>query len=127
MAKVTVQPGHNVRALAAHAGSNLRQLMFRPNEQEIEVGDVSQSALDAALVDYTANQASIDTAFQASQGAASVGELQQEFGDDVIINAVAEVMRIELNEIRARFSGPPLPAIPAGQMDGKIRAKIANP
>jgi hypothetical protein len=125
MAKVIVQPGHNVRALADHAGSVVKgQIGFRPDNSELEVGDVSQPDLDAALITYAADQANIDAAFQAAQDALTVGELQQAFGDDRIIQAVTEVMRIELNELRALHS---LPDIPVGQMDGKVRAKIANP
>lgn len=125
MAKITVQPGHNVRALAAHAGSVVKgQIGFRPSNSELEVADVSQPDLDAALVDYTANQAAIDTAFQATEDATTVGELQQEFGGDRIIQALTEVMRIELNVLRASI---PLPDISAGQMDGKVKQKIANP
>lgn len=122
MAKVTILPGHNLNALAHLAGSNRQNLTLIIDE--FEVPDVTQPALDAALADYVANQAARDTDFQVVQDGETVGELQQRWADDEISNAVAEVFRIELNELRALHS---LPDRTAGFIDGQVRAKIAIP
>lgn len=122
MAKITVAPGQRLRVIAKLAGSNMRKLFLTIDE--FEVPDVSQAALDAAFADYQANQAAREAAFDADEIAAAIGELQQQFGDDVIINAVVEVFRTELNTLRALHA---LPDLAAGAIDGAIRNKIANP
>lgn len=123
MAKVTILSGHNLNALAHLAGSNRQNLSLVGDE--FDVPDVSQPDLDTALADYVANQAARDADFQVVRDGETVGELQQKFGDDEVLNAVVEVMRTELNNLRAQHTG--MPAISAGAMDGAVRAKIANP
>ena len=90
----------------------------------LDVPDVSQADLDAALVTYNADPTAEDAAYATRDQGRRVGRFQQRFGDDPVVQAVVEVMRIELNVLRASI---PLPDISAGQMDGKVRAKIANP
>ena len=126
MAKIIVQPGHNLRALAAHAGSNLQQLRFRPNEQELEVEDVTQPALDTALVDYTANQATIDAAFQATEDDAETLKVQDSFDADElrILRALVTLIMKELNILRANDG---LPDRTFAQLRTALRNEIANP
>lgn len=84
-----------------------------------------QATIDAALVNYIADQANIDKAHDATVDADNVGRLQREFAADVILNAVVEVVRVELNDLRAEHTGKP--AIQPAAFDALIRAKIANP
>jgi len=125
MAKVIVQPGHDPRAIADLAGSARHgQMGFRQEDLELEVVDVTQAALDAALVDYTANQAARDAAFQVTVDAETVGSKQQEFNDDDVLRAAVDALREEINILRALHA---LPDISKGAMEGSVRNKIANP
>lgn len=124
MSKLTLLPGHNHEALNDFAGNADQMAGWDPTILELEMEAIDQPTADQALIDYVADQANIDNGFIQSQAAQKIGELQQEFGNDVIINAVVEVMRTELNALRALHS---LPDIAAGAMDGAVRAKIANP
>lgn len=111
-------------AIADIAGSALENIGYDSLTDLLEVPDVSQVDLDAALVTYNADPAAADAAWTQSFAAREIGRNQQRFGDDEVTQAVIEVMRLELNELRALHS---LPDISAGAMDGAVRSKIANP
>lgn len=125
MAQITVPPASNQDvwlAIADLAGSALDNIGHL--NDVLDVPDVDQVDLDAALVTYNADPTAADAAWTQKFAAREIGRNQQRFGDDEVAQAVIEVMRIELNVLRASI---PLPDITAGQMDGKVRAKIANP
>lgn len=111
-------------AIADIAGSALENIGYNGQTDLLDVADVSQPDLDAALVTYNADPTAADAAWTQKFAAREIGRNQQRFGDDEVAQAVVEVMRIELNVLRALHS---LPDISAGQMDGKVRQKIANP
>ncbi|MCK5644833.1 MAG: hypothetical protein KAJ19_28800 [Gammaproteobacteria bacterium] len=125
MAQITVPPASNQDvwlAIADLAGSALDNIGHL--NDVLDVPDVDQVDLDAALVTYNADPTAADAAWTQKFAAREIGRNQQRFGDDEVAQAVIEVMRIELNVLRASI---PLPDITVGQMDGKVRAKIANP
>lgn len=86
--------------------------------------EADQATIDAALVTYVADQTNIDNDFDASDQASDVAKNILRFQDDVVINAVVEVYRLELNILRAAAG---LPDRSEGFIDGQITAKIANP
>lgn len=88
---------------------------------------MNQAQLDGRATAYQAAQAAADAAYQQFLDGEKTTGQQNRYGNDDVSRALVEVMRVELNEIRARFSAPPLPDITEGQMDAKIRAEIANP
>lgn len=124
--RVVLHTGANFRAFNHFIGNINGYAGFEPttDEFEVEKAFIDQATLDQFAVDYAADQPAADQAAQQANEARQIGKLQQEFTDDVNLNAVVEVMRLELNELRALHS---LPDIPAGQMDGAIRQKITNP
>jgi len=85
---------------------------------------INQAALDGRATAYQAQQAQADQDHQDARAAAATAGLQNQYGNDINLNAVVEVMRVELNELRALHS---LPDITEPAMDAKVRAEIANP
>lgn len=127
MAQITIPPSSTQDvwlAIADLAGSVLNNIGYDSVTDLLTVPDVNQVDLDAALVTYNADPTAEDAAYATRDQGRRVGRFQQRFGDDPVVQAVVEVMRIELNVLRASI---PLPDISAGQMDGKVRQKIANP
>lgn len=119
MAKVTVLPGHNLEALADRAGSNRQELSL--TEDQFEVEDVSQTALDAALVDYIADQAAIDADFADKVADEAKDKRKNEFDDKSDLTALIKEMVDQLNELRALHSLTPLVF---GQVNSDIRNRI---
>ena len=105
MAKVTVLVSHNLRALADLAGSNLQELSI--TENELEVPDVTQAALDAALVGYISDQANIDAAFTQVEVDTALNLVRDELDTQKILKAFAELVMDELNILRAIEGLPP--------------------
>lgn len=123
MAKVIVLATHNLRALADLAGSDLKALTFRPDELELDVPDVTQPALDAALVDYTANQAARDATFIQQEIDAETARVKDTFDDNErrLLRAFAETVLDELNNLRAQHG---LAARTMAQLRTAIRNKL---
>jgi hypothetical protein len=105
MAKVTVLVSHNLRALADLAGSNLQELSL--TDDEFEVPDVTQAALDAALIGYVADQANIDAAFTQTEVDAGLDEERDKLDSEKILKAFAEMVVDEFNILRAIEGLPP--------------------
>jgi len=105
MAKVTVLVSYNLRALADHAGSNLQELSL--TEDQFEVPDVTQPALDAALITYVADQANIDAAFAQVEVNEVLDVERDKLDNEKILKAFAELVMDELNILRAIEGLPP--------------------
>lgn len=105
MAKVTVLVSHNLRALADLAGSNLQELSLVGDE--LEVPDVTQAALDAALIGYVADQANIDAAFTQVEVDAVLDVERDRLDNEKILKAFAELLVDEFNILRAIEGLPP--------------------
>ena len=67
MAKVVVTNSQDWRKIAELAGGDPLLIMHDPATNELEVADVTQAALDQALIDYAADQTNIDAATQAAR------------------------------------------------------------
>ncbi len=124
MARVIVTGAHNFGAIANLAGKGLANVVFHDATDELEVHGVSQAVLDAAFADYTANQVARDAEYQVVLETEATGQVIQNYNNDRSDRAIVDALREELNVLRASI---PLPDISAGQMDGKVRQKIANP
>jgi hypothetical protein len=111
-------------AIADIAGSALENIGYNSNTDLLDVPDVDQATLDAALVTYNADPAAADAAWVQSLAAREIGRNQQRFNDDEVANALLEAVREELNTLRALHS---LPDIAQGSFQGAVRNKIANP
>ena len=71
MAKVVVTTSQDWMKIADLAGGDPKQTVYYPGTAELEVPDVTQTALDAALSDYETNQATYDAATDAVTDTAS--------------------------------------------------------
>ncbi len=91
---------------------------------ELLLFEGDQATIDGQLVAYTADQANIDNDLDASDQASDVAKDILRYQNDVVINAVVEVYRVELNILRAAAG---LADRSEGFIDGQITAKIANP
>lgn len=126
MASVTLSAGANVPAFNNFAGN--QGLIYYFDETsflyEIPIPPGNQAQLDGKLIAYNAGQAGIDAAFATFDKGRRDTAFGNKYDADEVLNAVVEVMRLELNTLRALHA---LPDITAGAMDGAIKAKIANP
>ena len=105
MAKVIVTLTQDWREIARRAGGDPDLIMFDPPPSELEVPDVTQAALDAALADYTVNQAAIDAANRATRNTERKTKSKNRLSEDVLFNVFLEQMVEELNDIRASVTG----------------------
>ncbi len=125
MAKVTVLPAHNLRALADHAGSSGgQQLLYRPDQGTLQVEDVTQPDLDTALVDYIADQANIDNDFEEKMADEKADGEKDQFDDKSDLTALIKVMVEELNVLRALHA---IPDLNFGTVNASVRSKIGQP
>lgn len=127
MAQITPPPASTQEvwlAIADLAGSALENIGYDSLTDLLEVPDVSQVDLDAALVTYNADPAAADAGWVQSFAAREIGRNQQRFNNDEVANALLDAVREELNTLRALHS---LPDIAQGALQGSVRNKIANP
>lgn len=121
MAKVVVTIAHDWREIANRAGGDPLLIMHDPNTNELEVPDVTQAALDAAFLDYTANQATID---QANANATILADKEKEKGElDTrrVLAAIVEGIVGEINLLRNQHG---LPQRTLSQVRTAIKNKI---
>ena len=122
MAKVTVLGTYNLRAFADHAGSVVDgQIGFRPDILELEAGDVTQPALDAALITYAAGQVAIDSAFVQAEIDVALDVERDKLDNEKILKAFAELLVDEFNILRALHA---LPDRTFAQLRTAIRNKV---
>jgi hypothetical protein len=123
MAKVITTPGQDLRKIAEIAGGNPNLTLFDPPTNELEVTDVTQAALDAALATYVADQANIDAATAAAGVAISRDKEKDLYDSRRLFRALVEVLIDEINVLRAIES---LPNRTLAQARTAIQAKIDN-
>jgi hypothetical protein len=125
MARVIVTSAHNFAAIADLAGSSgLENVSHHETTDELEVHDVSQTDLDAAFADYTANQVARDAAWAVKETGVKVARQQAEFDDREVLRAFAKLIMNELNILRAIEGLPPRTF---DQLRTAIRDEIASP
>jgi len=101
--------------------------LFSFDEPALEYdSDVAQATLDAALINYTANQAAIDAAFVQAEADTETLRVQDTFdGDELrILRALVTLIMKELNILRANDG---LPDRTFAQLRTALRNEIANP
>ena len=123
MARVTVNPTHDMRKIAELAGGNPRLIMFHPDTSELEVTDVTQAALTTAFNNYVADQANIDAATAADKETALRDEAKTNFDAKRTLKGMALYLKDELNALRA-IEG--LPALTNADVRNGIRNAIDN-
>jgi hypothetical protein len=111
-------------AIADLAGSALDNVSHYEMTDELEVPDVSQADLDAALVTYNADPAAADAAWTQKFTDMETTRKQAEFDDREVLRALAKLLVKELNILRALHSLPPRTF---DQLRTAIRNEIANP
>lgn len=121
MAKVIVTPTQDWRKIAELAGGDPKLIMIDVATNELEVADVTQTALDTALAAYIADQTNIDAATAAAKVTAQRTSNKDRFDGDRVFKAFAELLIDELNALRTLHS---LPDRTFAQLRTAIRAKI---
>jgi len=119
MGKVTLPAGGVPAAFNDHAGHHGRGYYF--DGLEIEIPQVDQPTLDAALVTYAADVATINADFQDKLDDEEKDRRKDEFDDNSHTTALIKEMVDQLNELRALHS---LPALNFGQVNASIRNKV---
>lgn len=124
MAKVILQVGHNPDAYNFLAGNHNDLYYFDQGSLEIEIPKVGQAAMDAALVDYTANQVARDAAFIQLQSDTERDRIRDTFDDKErrLLRAFAEVVKDEINILRGQHALAPRTL---AQLRTAIRNKVS--
>ncbi len=125
MAQITVPLSSDQdvwQAIADLAGSALNNIGHL--DGTLDVPDVSQSDLDAALVTYNADPAAADAAWAQKFTDLETTRKQAEFDDREVLRAFAKLIVQELNILRAIEGLPPRTF---DQVRTAIRNEIANP
>lgn len=123
MAKVIVTLAHDWRKIAEIAGGDPNLIMFDPPTNELEVADVTQTALDAALASYLADQTNIDAATAAAKDTTSRDADKASYDSKRLFRALVEVLLDEINALRT-IEG--LPDRTLAQARTAIQGKIDN-
>ncbi len=123
MAKVAVLMSQDWMKIADLAGGDPRQTMYSPATAELEVPDVTQAALDAALSDYVANQTTYDDLAAAVKDAASKANAKTKLVNDKCLRGILQGIVGEINLLRAEHT---LPARTEAQVQSAIETNIDN-
>jgi hypothetical protein len=111
-------------AIADLAGSALDNIGYDSLTDLLDVPDVNQVDLDAALVTYNADPAAADATWAQKFADMEVTRKQAEFDDREVLRAFAKLIMNELNILRAIEGLPPRTF---DQLRTAIRNEIANP
>lgn len=106
MAKVIVTLAHDWRKIAELAGGDPALIMFDPPPSELEVPDVTQSALDTAFATYTGDQVNIDAATAAAKIAELKEGAKRNFDSQRVLVGFAKLLIKELNTLRGLHGLP---------------------
>lgn len=123
MGKVTLLPADNRRAFADFAAGNTLHT-WDDTTLEIVIPSVDQATLDTLLIDYHADQANIDQDFADKRADEAKDRDKDSFDDKSDLTALIKEMVLQLNELRALHSLPPLIF---GQVNADIRNRIGQP
>ena len=103
MAKVVVTNSQDWMKVASLAGGDPKQIMFDPVASELEVPVVTQTALDDALTDYVANQATYDAATAAATVAKNRTTAASRADVDIATRELVDVLLFEVNKANTRL------------------------
>lgn len=122
MAKVTLPAGGIPGAFNDHVGQHGKGYFFQG--LEIEIPQLTQAVLDAALITYTADVTNINDDF-ADKIADEIKDRDKDaFDDKTDLTALIKEMVDQLNELRALHA---LPALNFGVVNADIRNRIGQP
>lgn len=124
MGKVTLSAGHNWHSFARHVGAMDLMINFDPTTLEVTLPDIDQATMDAGLVTYAADQATLDSEFADALEDQEAGFAQNLFDEKKDMTALIKVMVDELNTLRATQS---LPDLNFGQVNAAIKQRIGKP
>lgn len=119
MGKVTLPAGGVVGAFNDHVGQHGKAYMFLA--LDVEIPQVDQATLDAALVTYAADVATINADFADKLADEEKDRRKDHFDDNSHVTATIKEMVIQLNELRALHG---LPDLNFGQVNASIRNRI---
>ena len=122
--KVTLQAAHSPDSYNFLAGNHNDLYYFDEVTFEIEIPKVNQTAMDAALVDYTANQAARDATFSQATTDEERDRVRDTFDDKErrLLRAFAEVVKDEINILRGQHALAPRTL---AQLRTAIRNKVS--
>lgn len=124
MSIITLLPGHNFEALNDFAGNANLMAYWDPTTLELEMPGIDQATADQALIDYAADQATIDADFADKVKDQKDDALKDEFDDDSIVTAIIKEMVEQLNDIRTNAG---MPLLNFGTVNAAIRSRIGQP
>ena len=123
MAKVVVTMSQNWMKIAELAAGDPKQTIYHPSTTELEVPDVTQAVLDAALSDYETNQTTYDAATATALDAANKALAKAKLGNDKCLVGILQGLVGEINLLRAEHT---LPARTEAQVRTAIETNIDN-
>lgn len=122
MSNVTLPAGGNFPAFNDFVGNRDKLYSFDESTLEYE-SDVNQATLDAALINYTADQATIDSDFADAEKDRRDDEEKDRFDNKDDLTALIKVMVEELNVLRALHA---IPDLNFGTVNASIRSRIGQ-
>ena len=123
MGTVTLPAGANFHAFNDHAGNLNGFFGFDETTFEYE-SDVNQATLDAALITYTADQATIDADFADDEADREKDAKKDRFDEKDDLTALIKEMVDQLNDIRANAG---MPLLNFGTVNAAVRSRIGQP
>jgi len=123
MSTVTLPVGGNFFAFDDFVGNRGAGFSFDEITMEYESG-VAQAALDAALINYVADQATIDADFADDEKDRRDDEEKDRFDEKDDLTALIKEMVDQLNVLRALHA---LPDLNFGTVNASIRSRIGQP
>ena len=121
MARVVVATSQDWLKIADLAGGDPKQTVYHPGTTELEVPDVIQTALDAALADYVANQSTYDAATLVVTDTSSKNTAKAKLSNDKCLKGILQGVVGEINLLRAEHS---LPARTEAQVLSAVEGNI---
>lgn len=104
MARVVVTTSQDWLKIAELAGGDPQETIYHPATTELEVPDVTQAALDAALADYNTNQSTYDAATAAATDTMSKDVAKAKLLGDKCLHGILLAIKDEINLLRAEHS-----------------------
>ena len=123
MSTVTLPAGANFYAFNDLVGNRNKLFSFDETTMEYESA-VAQAALDAALITYAADQATIDADFADDEADREKDDKKDRFDEKDDLTALIKEMVDQLNDIRTNAG---MPLLNFGTVNAAIRSRIGQP
>lgn len=122
MAKVTLPAGGVPGAFNDHVGQHGNG--YYVDGLDVQITQLNQATLDAALITYAADLTSINDDFADKLVDEANDLAKDEFDDDSIVTALIKEMVEQLNDIRGNAG---MPLLTFGTVNSNIRNRIGQP